>query len=105
MIEQAHSDESVTLEDLIESGFYHDISEDVVVVSKLAQILEAKNRSNIPIKETNCAAILRIANFTHMGRIIYEGKKVTVWSRNPRKFDRGTVPTLIQIANYLKNPL
>jgi hypothetical protein len=105
MIEQARSDESVTLEDLIESGFYHDISEDVVVVSKLAQILEAKNRSNIPIKETNCAAILRIANFTHMGRIIYEGKKVTVWSRNPRKFDRGTVPTLIQIANYLKNPL
>lgn len=105
MIEQARSDESMVLEDLIEGEFYHDISEDVVVVSKLAQILEMKNRSNIPIRETGCSAILRIANFTRMGRIIYEGKKVTVWSRNPRKFDRGTVPILIQIANYLKNPL
>jgi len=103
MIEQARSDESVTLEDLIEGGFYHDISEDVVVVSKLAQILEAKNRSNNPIRETTCSAILRISNFTRMGRIIYEGKKVTVWSRNPRKF--GAIFPLIQIAHYLKNPL
>ena len=105
MIEQARPDENMVLEDLIESGFYYDISENVVVVSKLAHILEVRTRSNFPIKETSCSAILRIANFTRMGRIIYEGKKVTVWSRNPRKFDQGISSPLIQIANYLKNPL
>lgn len=105
MIDQNKSDEAVALDDLIESGFYHEISEDVVVVSKLAEILTLKFGFSTPIKETSCAAILRMGGFNYIGRVFYEGKKVSVWSRNPRKFSRGTVSATIQVANYLKTPL
>jgi hypothetical protein len=104
MIDLNKSDEVVQTEDLIDGGFFHDISNDVVLVSKLAEVLSKKN-SPYTVKEASCAAILRQLGFTYLGRVMIDGKRDRIWSKTPKRFMNGTVAATVQIAKYLKNPL
>jgi len=104
MIELNKSDELVMVEDLIESEFYPEISRELIVVSKLADVLSDKY-APYRVKETQVAAILRQLGFTYLGRPKIDGRKLGVRSKNSKRFLRGTVPSTVQIGRYLKNPL
>jgi hypothetical protein len=104
MIEMNQADELVMAEDIIDSQRDPAVTPDIVIVSRMAEILSEK-MSPYRVKESACAAMLRQLGFTYLGRMMVDGKRLSAWSRNPSRWRKGTVPTTLQIGKYLKNPL
>jgi Casjensviridae DNA primase len=106
MIDFSKTDDTVLVEDLIEAGQYPEISNDLIVISKLAEVLSEQN-APYKIKETTVAAILRQLGFQHVGRVRLVGlkNKSAIWSKNPGQWlDRG-IPATGRIRWKLENPL
>lgn len=105
MIELNKADDIVTTEDLIDGGRYVEISNEIVVVSKLQEILSERN-SNFLIKQTAVAAILRQLGFQHVGRLRLGGdRKEQIWSKIPARFMRKGLPATDLIRLHIENQL
>jgi hypothetical protein len=103
MVELNKSSEGLTLEDIIEEGKYPDICEDLVIVSSL--IASLADETGIMPQGKGIEIILREAGFTYIGRPKINGKKESVWSKNPDKFGRNAATVFSRIRYYLENPL
>lgn len=104
MIEMNKSDELMMIEDLIDSGFYHGISNELVVVSLLAEKINEK-LIGYRVKETAVSAVLRQLGFSYLGRVRINLDRLSVWSKTPKRFLTKFGLSTVAIGSYLKNPL
>lgn len=103
MIEQNKSEDTFNIEDILEAGKQADVCEDLVVVSSLREMLMDEN-GMAPQTRTIDAA-LREAGLKYLGRATINGKKESLWSKNPAKFGRDSATRYARVRYYLKNPL
>lgn len=104
MIDMNKADEVVMAEDIIDSQRDPAVTPELVVVSRLTDLLNEK-MSPYRMRETQTSAILRQLGFSFLGRVQVTGARLSLWSKTPARWMNGTVPATVQVAKYLKNPL
>jgi hypothetical protein len=95
--------ETLSIDDLIEEGRYHGISNDLIVVSKLTEILV--KRTGMALTEQAIRSALQRGGFSYLGRPKIHGKKEGVWTKNPAKFGHDQNTRFMRVRDFLENPL
>lgn len=106
MVESSQPSMLTAINEIIEEGYHHDITHDIVNVTALPDILigtdyEIENTSSL-------SRVMENSGYSYLGRFRVEGKKNNssrYWSKSPRQFYFANKACPLKIRKYLKNSL
>lgn len=102
MAEMNKSESAIDIAEIIETGLHDDVSADLLVVSRLNAIL---GDDGMILQGYGLKSALTEAGFQYLGRIMVDGNRESVWTKNPRRWSKNSEIRQSEIRKYLQNIL